>query len=116
MGVLGSRWLADAVPTDLRVGCWHSGIVQYYTPEHTVINLDGLANNEILPVLRGEQTMNEYWDARNIRVILSEPRVKMGSFKQAWDGKRLVEWDDPRLDKRGVLVQRVVDVDPSRHR
>jgi hypothetical protein len=81
--------LSEEVPPGTRIGCWHSGIVQYYTPGLTVINLDGLANNEIIPVLRGEKTMNQYWDERNITLILGEPRTKMGGYKYEWDGKKL---------------------------
>ncbi|MCB9849808.1 MAG: hypothetical protein H6817_03810 [Phycisphaerales bacterium] len=93
-GALAAGWVEDHIDKFIepgaRIGCWHSGIVQYYTPGHTVINLDGLANNEILPVLRGEETMNAYWDERNIQAILGEPREKMGGYAEAWDGKQLV--------------------------
>ncbi len=88
--IAAAEMLVQDVPPGTRLGCWHSGIVQYYTPGLTVINLDGLANNEILPVLRGEKTMNDYWDERNITVLLGAPRAKMGTYAEEWDGKRLV--------------------------
>lgn len=88
-GLRGAEWVSKNIEADALIGCWHSGIVQYYTPHHTVINLDGLANNEILGVLRGERSMNAYWDARGIGVILGLPRQKMGGFAYEWDRKKL---------------------------
>lgn len=86
------QWIDRNVEPATRIGSWHSGILQYYTPRNTIINLDGLANNEIIPVLRGELTMNEYWDKRGITVILGRPRFKMGGYLQEWEGKRLEPW------------------------
>jgi hypothetical protein len=88
-GLRGAAWVSENIEASALLGCWHSGIVQYYTPDHTVINLDGLANNEILSVLRGEKTMNEYWDERGITVILGLPRQKMGGFSHRWGQKKL---------------------------
>lgn len=88
-GVRAAQWIEENIPADTRVGCWHSGIVQYYTPRVNVINLDGLANNDILAVLRGQQSMNEYWDEMKITRILGGPREKMGGYESRWSGKRL---------------------------
>ncbi len=88
-GVRAAQWIEENVPPDTRVGCWHSGIVQYYTPHVNVINLDGLANNDILAVLRRQKSMNEYWDEMGIRMILGGPREKMGGYEPRWNGKRL---------------------------
>lgn len=85
----GLPGLVEALPAGTRVGCWHSGIMQYYSPGLTVINLDGLANNDIVSVLRGEKTMNEYWDEVGIKYILGQPREKMGGYADAWGNKRL---------------------------
>jgi len=88
-GLRAAQWVTENVEKGIVIGCWHSGIVQFYTPNHTVINLDGLANNEILSVLGGDKTMNEYWDERGITLILGEPRQKMGGYARAWNGKKL---------------------------
>lgn len=88
-GVRAAQWLDENLPADARVGCWHSGIVQYYTPRVNVINLDGLANNDILAVLREKKSMNDYWDEMRITHILGGPRVKMGGYEKHWNGKRL---------------------------
>lgn len=77
---------------DTRLGCWHSGIVQYYTPNLTIINLDGLANNEILPVLRGEKTMNDYWDERGIEYVLGKPKQIMRNYEIEWNDKKLIDY------------------------
>ncbi|MFQ5422567.1 MAG: hypothetical protein ACE5F9_01150 [Phycisphaerae bacterium] len=85
-------WLEKHVPAGSTLGCWHSGIIQYYTPELTIINLDGLANNEILPVLRGEKTMNAYWDERGIEFVVGKPNSKMEHYALEWDGKKLIDY------------------------
>jgi hypothetical protein len=117
MGALAAEWVDQHMDSFVEegehLGCWHSGILQYYTPRHTVINLDGLANNDILRVLRGELTMNEYWDERNIRVILGEPREKMGAYEQAWGDKHLAVVESFRAGKREVTVKRVERAAPA---
>ncbi len=113
-GVLATRWIEEHVDPSERLGGWHNGIVQYYTPDHTIINLDGLANNEILPVMRGEKTMNAYWDERDITVILGAPRDKMGGYVRQWNGKQLVVWETfshKRDEGREVTIQRVVPLE-----
>lgn len=90
---------------DTRIGCWHSGIVQYYTPNLTIINLDGLANNEILPVLRGEKTMNEYWDERGIEYVLGKPKSIMENYEIEWAHKKLIDYGPPPF---GHLFRRIV--------
>ena len=39
-------WLAENTPEDSRVGVWNSGIVGYFS-NRTVINMDGVVNNEL---------------------------------------------------------------------
>ncbi len=95
--------LAKNLPMGTRIGCWHSGIMQYYTPNLVVINLDGLANNDIVAVLRGGKTMNAYWDEMGIEYILGQPRRKMGGYTNAWGNKQ--------LDFFANGVQRIVTID-----
>lgn len=110
LAVWAAEWLEQNVEPGTRLGCWHSGIVQYYTPRLTIINLDGLANNDIIDVLRGRTTMNEYWDRMGIEIVLGRPRHKMGGYLTQWDGKRLQRWG-PR--EAGDLIRRIVPAAPD---
>ncbi len=101
--VAAARGLERELPKGTRLGCWHSGIVQYYTPSLTIINLDGLANNEIAAVLRDDKTMNEYWDEREIAYILGQPRQKMGGYADTWGNKKLEFYANG--------VQKIVSID-----
>ena len=64
----GAAWLAANARLGDRIGCWHSGIFGYYVPridpakKIAVINLDGLNNNDILLILRGDRRLNPYFD------------------------------------------------------
>ncbi|MCZ6683152.1 MAG: hypothetical protein O7B26_08210 [Planctomycetota bacterium] len=98
-------WLKENVEPGTTLGCWHSGIVQYYTPDLTIINMDGLANNEILPVLRGEKTMNAYWDEKGIEYVLGKPNTKMENFAIEWNDKKLIEYGPPGFGKK---IRRIV--------
>jgi hypothetical protein len=119
MGALAAKWVDEHIDAFIapgeHIGCWHSGIVQYYTPRHTVINLDGLANNEILPVLRGEKTMNAYWDERKIRAILGAPREKMGDFAESWGDNRLVTVESFRTKRKSAEVRVIMSAEQAAH-
>ncbi|MEP0843070.1 MAG: glycosyltransferase family 39 protein [Phycisphaerae bacterium] len=120
-------WLVKNARPGERIGVWHSGIIGYYTPGLEVINLDGLNNNDILAVVRGRKTLNEYWDEAGITaVILPFKRDdKMGRFDEAWDGKRLVPWIKSPAGRHlagslnvddqvfGQRIHRIVPVEPT---
>ena len=103
--VRAAAWLDENAPDGMRVGAWHSGIVQYYTARVTVINLDGLANNDILDLMRGGKSMNQYWDERGITAIVGKPRAKMVGFQREWGGKRLEPWGPHELFQRVAPVE-----------
>lgn len=103
--IMALDWLNENVEPGTRLGCWHSGIVQYYTPKLTVINTDGLANNEILSVLRGGKSMNAYWDEKGIEYVLGKPNTKMENFAIEWGDKKLIEYGPPGF---GNKIRRIV--------
>lgn len=91
--VKAAEKLVEELPAGTRVGCWHSGIIGYYTTPHLdVVNLDGLNNNDILSILRGQKTMNQYWDELGVTFILGQPREKMGNYQEHWGNKRVARW------------------------
>ena len=97
-----ARWLEKYVEPHARIGCWHSGIISYYSPRVNVINLDGLNNNDILPILRDGRPLNGYWDRIGLVGLIPSSDVnlktgevgKMGKFDWEWDHKKLVKWRD----------------------
>lgn len=56
------------VPSKDIVGAWNSGYPEYYS-SHTVINLDGLANNEIVQHYKN-RTALQYLRSRNIKWLV----------------------------------------------
>ncbi|HEX5042413.1 MAG TPA: hypothetical protein VFV75_05880 [Candidatus Polarisedimenticolaceae bacterium] len=91
-----ARWVAAHVPPESRVGAWNAGIYSWYSA-HTVINLDGLINDEIAPWIRAGKPMIGYLDRRGIDVVvdydeivrqLPPERVRpLAHFESAWEGK-----------------------------
>ena len=82
-------------------GAWNSGYPQYFAkPSVTVINLDGLANNEVLEYYRDRRLM-EYFDKMNITFVVDNFRYMSWSF-----GKYI----EPELQSRVKLLQKTTDV------
>lgn len=63
-----SIWMRTHLPEGARVGAWNSGIYGFFSG-HTVINLDGLINNEILPVLLNG-TLSEYILSKRLHYLV----------------------------------------------
>ena len=91
-----ARWVAAHVPPESRVGAWNAGIYSWYSG-HTVINLDGLINDEIAPWIHAGKPMIGYLDHRGIDVVvdydelvhqLPPERIHLlARFETAWGGK-----------------------------
>jgi hypothetical protein len=68
-----AEMLADKVPEDSKIGAWNAGIYGYYSGR-TVINLDGLINEEIARYVRQGRVNWPYWLDRHIDYLVdSEP-------------------------------------------
>lgn len=48
------KFVRETFPSSTRIGMFSSGYYKYFLPDHSIINLDGAVNNEILKVLRGK--------------------------------------------------------------
>ena len=91
-----ARWVALHVPPEVRVGAWNAGIYSWYSG-HTVINLDGLINDEIAPWIRSGEPMVGYLDRRGIDVVVDYDEIVrqlpperlhlLARFESAWGGK-----------------------------
>ncbi|MCH8877292.1 MAG: glycosyltransferase family 39 protein [Chloroflexi bacterium] len=75
-----ARWLYDNTDKDVRIGSFNSGIIGYYS-DRTVVNLDGVINNEAAFAIRRGQLL-EYIRETNIKYVVDfEIGVKRyGSF------------------------------------
>jgi hypothetical protein len=91
-----ARWVAAHVPQVSRVGAWNAGIYSWYSG-HTVVNLDGLINDEIAPWIHAGKPMIGYLDHRGIDVVVDYDELVQGlppqrirllaRFQSAWGGK-----------------------------
>ena len=70
-----AAWFKKTTPGSVRIATWSSGVIGFYS-ERTVINLDGMVNNEILPYLKARNgflydmdTMMDYIQSKNIDYI-----------------------------------------------
>ena len=91
-----ARWVAAHLPPGSRVGAWNAGIYSWYS-EHTVVNLDGLINDEIAGWIRGGEPMIGYLDRRGIEVVVDydellqqlppERLEVLARFPSRWGGK-----------------------------
>ncbi len=71
----------EHIPTGDRVGVFNSGYCQYFT-DRTVINLDGLVNNEVLPYYKERKGL-EYFRKKGIRWLVDFaywPQVVFGPY------------------------------------
>jgi hypothetical protein len=62
-----AHFLNANLPHDAVIAAYSSGILSYFA-ERRVINLDGLANNEIVDIAR-RRAMDKYLDARGVRYL-----------------------------------------------
>ncbi|MCK5243476.1 hypothetical protein KAR34_13590 [bacterium] len=60
-------WMQDNIPTPARVGAFNAGIYGFWS-DRTVINLDGVANNDILANMKNK-TLGEYFQKRKITYL-----------------------------------------------
>lgn len=100
--VATAQWLQDNIPKGVCIGDWDSGLRTFYSGR-TVINLDGLANNEMLPVLRGELPITEYFDLRRIEYLVYNEK-DMKDLPPTWPGAQLeqVNPDIVRIARHAV--------------
>lgn len=91
-----ARWIASHVPPETRMGAWNAGIYAWYGG-HTVVNLDGLINDEVGTWLRTGLPFDGYLDRRGIEVVVdfdellaqlpARRLVVLARFPSAWGGK-----------------------------
>jgi hypothetical protein len=61
-------WIRDNLPADALIGAKNSGIYQYYSG-HTVINIDGKLNHEVVPAMQ-ERRLLPYLREKGITYLV----------------------------------------------
>ncbi len=85
-------WMRDNLPPDAVVGAWDSGIYSFYS-QRRVINLDGLMNNEIAPLMEANRPLWPDWKARGIDSVKNYELWYAGVPDQIWR-----YWRDRRIE------------------
>lgn len=67
-----AQHINENIPLHENLGSFNTGIYQYYTPNHEIINLDGVMNPEAYEALK-EGTIEDYILRKNITYIVDEP-------------------------------------------
>lgn len=73
-----AQYINANLPGDAIIGAYSSGILSYFS-ERRVINLDGLANNEVVKVARS-RTMDAYLDAKGVRYLADHESIVRRGF------------------------------------
>jgi len=77
---------------EYRYGSWNAGIISYFSGK-SLINLDGLINDEIVPYIKSNRLI-EYLNLKQIRFLIDyDDMLKTDSFRKRGG------YDDPRVDK-----------------
>lgn len=76
-------WVRDNVPADARVAAWNAGIYSWWSGR-TVINLDGLVNNEIVALQQAGGAYPEYWDRRGVTHLVDYDE-EFAPLPRRWD-------------------------------
>lgn len=78
-----AEWMSDTLPAGSVVGAWDSGIYSYYSGLR-VVNLDGLVNNEIAPMMEANRPLWPEWRARGVDSVASYELWYAGYPDQYW--------------------------------
>lgn len=66
-----AEWMRDNLPPGAIAAAWNTGIYGFYSGR-TVINLDGLINDDMLEWLRSGRPVADYLRRRNVRYIVDD--------------------------------------------
>jgi len=83
-----AQWIRENIPNEARMAAWNAGVYGWYSG-HTVINLDGLINNDIAPIRKRGDTVGDYLNEKNIEYVVDVAR----NMK-----KHIPEWPEDRYE------------------
>jgi len=67
-----AHWLRENTPTDSRLAVHDIGAVGYFS-EREVIDLAGLINPEVIPIIRDESRLKQYINQQNVQFLVTFP-------------------------------------------
>lgn len=70
--VQSARWLRENTPISSRLAVHDIGAVGYFA-EREVIDLAGLVNPEVIPIIRDENRLRQYIDQQNVQYLVTFP-------------------------------------------
>ena len=76
---------------DGEIGAWNSGIMGYFTNQ-TIVNLDGLVNNDIYPFIK-DNKLYDYINERELKYLVDFDFVLKTKSNRVSGG-----YDDDRMD------------------
>jgi hypothetical protein len=96
-----AQYIDEEIPADTPVGSFNTGIYQYYTPNHDVINLDGVMNPEAYHSSQ-QDDMKGYICDREIEYI-ADPPGAIESYRSELEFKPIAQFPsgDPTLQRGG---------------
>jgi len=102
-------WLRDHVSESDRVAAWNAGHVAYFS-NRTVINLDGLVNDErYFELIKAEQAGESYLDEQAVIWVVDRARVEERTDRMSWRGLPAERWQEvTRIGQDPDLQQLVV--------
>ncbi len=108
--LMAAEWVKKNIADDEWVGGFNSGIIGYMS-EKKVINLDGLANNSVVPYLR-ERRLWDYIKERKISYLVDSDYSILRDYRdfygQDWEPRkhlvRVAVIDDPAVSWAGSQV------------
>lgn len=95
-----AHWMRDHLPPGTVAAAWNSGIYGWYSGL-TVVNLDGLINNEIADRIRSGETQEAYLERRGIEVLVDYDTT-VEQLDTAWRERHLTPlFRRPRSTRNG---------------
>jgi len=108
--LMAADWAKRNLADDILIGSFNSGIIGYMS-ERTVVNLDGLANNSVVPYLK-ERRLWEYIRERNIAYLIDSDYSILKDYREfygtGWEPRerlvRVAVIDEPAVSWAGAPV------------
>ena len=106
--LLAAEWINDNVEPDASVGAFNAGTIGYMS-ERTVVNLDGLVNNSVVPYIE-ERRLWDYIEKRDIAYLVDSDYSILKDYRDFygpdWDAGERIVWvatiDDPAVSWAGA--------------
>ncbi len=95
--VAAARWVRDHLPPEEPIAAHDIGALGYYAPQ-PLVDLAGLLNPEVIPILRDGPALAQYLEARGIRYLVLFPH---------WYGSDFTRCSAPLYRTQGAFAPRL---------